>query len=217
MDAEPEADMTCPPLERLFDLARAGEGSPAADAVAHHARSCTACASALRWLERVLETTRGGPLPEAPPDVLERAIAIAARGRAATGGERRGWGLARLVRDSLSQPLPAGVRGAPGGERRLLYQAQEADLDLEISEAPEGGARLRLTGQLLVRGIPPQAGTLATLRTAAGAAVAEAAADPVGTFVFPAVSPGSYALDVWSPAEGCGVRVEALQLSTPGT
>jgi hypothetical protein len=38
----------------------------------------------------------------------------------------------------------------------------------------------------------------------------------VGTFVFEAVQPGDYKLDMWDPSSGQGVRIEQLTVSARG-
>src|ERR1700674_2576486 len=56
--------------------------------------------------------------------------------------------VARLISDSLRDPLPAGVRGLHDRSRRLLYAAGSLRVDLLIE--PEAGShRLALAGQIL--------------------------------------------------------------------
>lgn len=55
---------------------------------------------------------------------------------------------AQMIFDSLSSPLPAGVRGSLGGSRRLAYQHKIATIDLLIAPK-EDRARISITGQVL--------------------------------------------------------------------
>jgi CheY-like chemotaxis protein len=56
--------------------------------------------------------------------------------------------VARLISDSLRDPLPSGVRGLHDGSRRLLYAAGSLRVDLLIE--PEASSnRLALAGQIL--------------------------------------------------------------------
>jgi len=56
--------------------------------------------------------------------------------------------VARVISDSLRDPLPAGVRGLQDRSRRLLYAAGSLRVDLLI-EPDEGSHRLALAGQIL--------------------------------------------------------------------
>src|SRR4029077_11949669 len=56
--------------------------------------------------------------------------------------------VARLISDSLRDPLPAGVRGLQDRSRRLLYAAGSLRVDLLI-EPDAGSHRLALAGQIL--------------------------------------------------------------------
>jgi len=56
--------------------------------------------------------------------------------------------VARVISDSLRDPLPAGVRGLQDRSRRLLYAAGSLRVDLLI-EPDAGSHRLALAGQIL--------------------------------------------------------------------
>ena len=104
------------------------------------------------WIRRTLKQAR---LEEPPAGTLRRATALA--GRFAEKKAAGQW-LVEMIFDSASTPLPAGVRAAAGGERRVLYQigppegGEPWQLDLRVRR--EGGDELAVTGQLL----PPLAG-----------------------------------------------------------
>ena len=202
----------CPPLEELLDFLRGKLEAGRASALGEHLERCAKCGEAREWLEKTLAATARGRLDEPPRSVLERAFEIVPRVPVRSRPERRGWSLGRLLRDSLAQPAPAGVRSAGAAGRRLLYRAGDADLDLEVAEAAEGGPAFRVTGQLLVPGSTSPPAVFAALWSE-GELLAHAAADPVGMFVFPHVQPGSYRLEVWAPTEGRGVRIQPLELT----
>ena len=60
---------------------------------------------------------------------------------------------ARLVYDTLTQQLPAGVRAVGQRARRLLFAAEDTELMLQVSAdaSPNG---LRVMGQVLEQGMP---------------------------------------------------------------
>jgi DNA-binding NtrC family response regulator len=89
---------------------------------------------------------------------------------------------ARLISDSLRDPLPMGVRGLHDRSRRLLYAAGSIRVDLLI-EPEAGSSRLALAGQILDSAKPDRrfAGVPVTLQGWKGA-VAQAAAEDFGEF-----------------------------------
>jgi hypothetical protein len=202
--------MRCPGLEDLFDLLRGTLTETRAQEVRDHMSGCESCTTDSEWLAGLLTAAAGGPLPEPPATVLERAFEIVPRA-ARQPANRRGWSLSRLVLDSLTQPLPAGVRGSAAAGRRLLYRADNADLDLEIRETPGDRPTFRITGQLLVSGEEPSADILAALWSGDQIA-AHASGDELGLFVLPDVPPGRYRLEVWVPSDGRGIRIEPFEL-----
>jgi hypothetical protein len=115
-----------------------------------------------RWEDWVRETLPARHLRQPPGSTLRRALALGSQLEPTTGAAA--W-LVRLLFDSAGQPLPAGVRGASAGQRRLLYEARtkaggELQLDLRLRRQRDGS--LELTGQLL----PPWTG--AQVEAAAG-------------------------------------------------
>jgi hypothetical protein len=65
-----------------------------------------------------------------------------------TGKRQKTDGLIRLLYDSFSQPVTAGIRSAPRRIRQMLYRAEPYQIDLHIELRPEAN-RLVVTGQLL--------------------------------------------------------------------
>ncbi|MCK5438929.1 MAG: hypothetical protein KAI97_03250, partial [Gemmatimonadetes bacterium] len=126
------------------------------------------------------------------------------------------WSLARLLGDALGQPALAGVRGGTESAHRLLFETDDGHLDLEITASGTEIGKYRVTGQLLYTGRQPTPDLLAILWRA-GRIVLRATGDEVGTFVFEAVQPGDYQLDMWDPSSGQGVRIEHLVVSARGS
>lgn len=193
-----------PSLDRLLDAAR---GQPEAAAAGEHAAGCPSCARSLAWAKRVLEAASAGQLAETPEAWIESALQIPAE---IPGGPRKvpAWTPARLLSDTLA--APAGVRGV-GESRRYVFEAGDAHLDLEVIEAEDDAALLRVTGQVLVPGALRPSSALATLWRDE-ALEAHAAAGASGVFVFPAVLPGIYRLDVWPTGAAHAIRVQPLEL-----
>lgn len=77
-----------------------------------------------------------------PKVANEAAIDASYQPRAETGG------LAQLLFDSFSQPIPAGTRSAGMNIRQMLYRTDPYQIDIQLEAQPEGN-RLLVTGQLL--------------------------------------------------------------------
>ncbi|HEY7462621.1 MAG TPA: hypothetical protein VIC59_12220 [Gemmatimonadota bacterium] len=205
--------MRCPSYEELFDLIRAKLAGERGAALTAHVEGCPRCRAASDWLARVLAASQQGPLPEPPQAVLERAFDVMPRKAAATESAPRRWSLAELVRETFGQALPAGIRGAATAERRLLYAAGDAELDLEIARGDVGKPAYRIAGQLLMRGDIEELEIIAVLWSD-GVAVARGVGDAMGMFMLRDIPPGSYRLEVWIPAAGHIIRMDPLQVGT---
>ena len=106
------------------------------------------------WEAWVREALKGRNLAQPSPGVIRRAIALGGQlaGRSAAGPGA--W--ARLIFDSATQPLPAGVRSAAPAERRLLYELREAggeretgQLDLRVHRESGEKSKIEIRGQVL--------------------------------------------------------------------
>jgi hypothetical protein len=91
-------------------------------------------------------------LVEPPRDVLHRAVALGERLRQPVRLADAARWLVELVFDSAREPLPVGVRGGGGAERRLLFEARQGDgashqVDLRLRRTAAG--RIDVTGQCL--------------------------------------------------------------------
>ena len=134
-----------------------------------------------------------------PPDwVQRRAERIArqrlpVRARPASGITATARRIvARLVFDSQCQPQFVGLRAARTQVRRLLYQADNIEVDLEMSpqELSEG---VRLAGQVVADLTGPSCGFV-RLSTGAGEWLANLDGD--GEFWLDNLAPGAYRLEV---------------------
>ena len=207
LDSGTEAPGPCPAIDRILDALRAG-GHADPDVMRHLDR-CPQCAPTRAWLERLLDATSDGPLVEPPSAVLQRAIGVFP-GRAFKTSRPTRPSLARLVIDSLTVPLPAGVRGRSNG-RRLFYEAGWADVDIEVREAPLNADAFRVTGQVLVVGTPTPTDLIAAIWVE-DRVTAYAMGDQTGLFVFPEVPPGAYRLEIWTPEQADGITIQPFRL-----
>lgn len=68
--------MRCPSVGEILDVLRSAPGDGQPVPLSPHLTECARCSGERAWLERVLAATAGGPLPEPPEPLLERAFAI---------------------------------------------------------------------------------------------------------------------------------------------
>ena len=129
-----------------------------------------------------------------PPWVVERAVRI---GRPDGAGRRARptlWRrvVAALVFDSRLQPRPAGARAVGTDQRRLLYQADNVEIDLEVAASSTEG-RLRMVGQ-----ITTEASTRIGAWVVAEGPAGRTQADPdeLGQFVLEGLVPGAHRLEI---------------------
>lgn len=87
--------------------------------------------------------------------------------------------LARLVFDSFSQPLPAGVRARQPRSRQVMYRAGDVFVDLRLDHE-HGQPRVSLVGQIASRGVP--AASLNVFLMAGQEALARAPVNEFGEF-----------------------------------
>lgn len=126
-------------------------------------------------------------LPDAPPALVQRAIALWSTRPAGTPSLLRRIAAA-LAFDSWAQPAAlAGVRAPRSATRHLLFSAEGRDIDLRI--APAGDA-FTLAGQVLG---PDEAGEIELAASSGGAARREPL-DALGEFRIEGVAPGEYRL-----------------------
>jgi hypothetical protein len=199
-------------LEQILDGLRGKLPPERERSFQEHRTTCARCHRASAWLADLLALTARASLVEPPDEALEHAFDIVPAPRSES--PRRAWGIAALLDDTFTRPALAGIRGQAGVERRVLFRAGSSDLDLEIAPSPEEPDALRVTGQVLTPGAPSPEGLVAMLRPGPGLAL-RALGDDLGVFVFPAVPPGRYRLDILAPGGEIAIRVQELELESP--
>jgi anti-sigma factor RsiW len=174
----------------LVDMVE-GRLRPDAAMLAHLA-DCPACAGNTAWLERVLGLMRSDTSVDAPPELVARAKRLFQIQPPAARPSLRQRIAAVLSFDSAATPLAFGMRGGMAGERQLLFNAGQLDVDLRIAPSaaslPGGQAGWALSGQIL--GV--DGGRRIELRGPAGTATAPINA--LGEFALPPVPAGEYTL-----------------------
>ena len=135
-------------------------------------------------------------LSEPPPWVLRRAERIATQ--RASVRQRSTWAtsarrfIAALTFDSQAQSQFVGLRATRTQVRRLLFQAENIEVDLEMSPSPIS-EQVRLAGQITAGGTDPSSGFL-RLTTDTGEWRAQL--DDSGEFWIDSLAPGAYRLEV---------------------
>ena len=116
-----------------------------------------------------------------PPDHPVRMVKV---GFAATQSPRLNpWTMAKLVFDSLNQPLTAGMRSGPVGITTVDVRRRRNRRDLVLDTRPQSGT-ISLVGQVVDKGgtkVAPRQVSV-TLWTETGQPVAETAANEFGEF-----------------------------------
>jgi hypothetical protein len=147
-------------------------------------------------VEALESMLQGEGLSEPPPWVLRRAERIV--GQRASPRQRNSWTasarrfVAALIFDSQAQPQFVGLRATRTQVRRLLFQAENIEVDLEMSPSPIS-EEVRLAGQITAGGADPSGGFL-RLTTDTGEWRAQL--DDSGEFRIDSLAPGAYRLEV---------------------
>ncbi|MBZ5656293.1 MAG: hypothetical protein LAO56_13565 [Acidobacteriia bacterium] len=147
---------------------------------AHIASGCPDCAATRSLWKRVYSITGNEP-SFTPPDDVVRMVKL--ESAASQSPKPSPWTMARLVFDSLSQPLTAGVRSGASDSRQLVFEAEGTMLDLVLDSRPQSGT-LSLIGQVVDKGgakvAPRQVAVI--LWTETGQPLAETSANEFGEF-----------------------------------
>jgi hypothetical protein len=144
-------------------------------------------AAVVAWLEPAA-------LESVPARIVNRAVRIACRARVGQSprSARLGRLMAVLVYDTRLRPRPAGARGVGPGHRRLLYEADLVEIDLEVSESALAD-RLRLLGHVTMAACDLAHGWV-TLDGPSGHR--EAPLDELGQFSLDGLVPGVHRLEI---------------------
>lgn len=131
--------------EEWLDFARGL--SAEADVMERHLAACASCGTTAGFWRSVL-TAAAPDAAYAPPDDAVRQARLAFTLAAPQGPLARARETARLIFDSLHQPLPAGIRAAGPSPRQLVYQARPYVVRLRVE--PSGDSdRVSIVGQVL--------------------------------------------------------------------
>jgi hypothetical protein len=117
----------------------------------HLSAGCARCQRIVSVLRGVDSLARGEAGYEPPEHAIRCAQAIYSLSRPEKVGFPRL--IARLVHDSIREPLPAGMRAQDSPARHALYEAGSYCLDLQV-ERQLGSGLVMLTGQLADRSKP---------------------------------------------------------------
>jgi hypothetical protein len=144
--------------EKWADFARGVLDDKArADMEAHLAAGCARCRRKAELLGELMAVSQSDVEFEPPASVLRMANAIYQRPE--RPAERLVRVLARIVYDSLKDPLPAGVRS---GDRpsQVLYEAGEFVIDVQVNRERPGrehaAPRMVVVGQIANRERPAE-------------------------------------------------------------
>jgi hypothetical protein len=198
------------PYTLLVDMVE-GRFTPDAPMLAHLAE-CPTCASSVAWLERVLGLMRSDSSVDAPPALVARAKRLFQVQPPAARPSLRQRIAAVLSFDSAATPLAFGMRTGVAGERQLLFNAGELDVDLRIAPSsaslPGGQAGWALSGQIL----GADGGRQIELRGPAGTATA--AINALGEFTLAPVAAGAYTLTL--QLDDLDLDLPTLEVGAPG-
>ncbi|MGA8153834.1 MAG: hypothetical protein WB952_22985 [Terriglobales bacterium] len=157
-----------------------GQSQTTREVEAHIASGCPDCETARGMWKRVYSIATNEP-SLTPPDHLVRMVKL---GFTATQwAQPSAWTMARLVFDSLSQPLTAGVRSGASDSRQLVFDAERTIVDMVLDTRPQTGT-ISLVGQVVDKGgtkLAPRR-LAVILWTETGQPLAETSANEFGEF-----------------------------------
>lgn len=173
------------PFEQLVSLVEGRLAEDLRTQYRDHIAGCETCRAHVQRLERVIGLMRSDDLAEPEPAVVGRALRLfRPPASSRLGGLRQIRATMRF--DSYQRPLSLGMRADAAAGRDLLYSAEEHELDIHITPAPEGWV---VAGQV----VGPAAGGQVELR---GSGALRAELTEMSDFVLPAAPAGVYALHV---------------------
>jgi hypothetical protein len=203
--------MGCPGFDQLIEFLDGGlEAKETRGIEEHLAEGCKKCDGTREWYGRVRTLARNDSRFDPAPWVRRRAIALfEERGKlkpsAAAGA------IARLIYDSLQQPLRAGTRSEEVSERQLVYQTESHSVELQI--VPHSKSTAEVVGQVLPRsesGFSSVAGILIDL-VRKEESVWSTLTNEDGEFIVGDVGMGEY--DLLVETGGGSLRIPGLDIS----
>ncbi|MGB7623461.1 MAG: hypothetical protein WBN92_14005 [Terriglobia bacterium] len=179
---------------------------------AHLEGGCESCEEAIRWY-RGLSSMLQRDHEFEPPESSVRGVVDAFRLQKSKTVDLV-CRVAEKLFDSLTDPLPEGVRQLAASERQVLYQADDMQLDLKIDRSNDERERM-IIGQLLPRHpTPPGNLTLSKVMLREGERVVQSTyTNELGEFILCVVPGGSYNLEILM-ANARKILVPNLPLTT---
>jgi len=179
---------------------------------AHIASGCPDCAAAVGLWKKVHSIASNEP-SFTPAD---HAVRMAKLEFAASQSPRLSlWTMARLVFDSMSQPLTAGVRSGASESRQVAFEAEGTMVDLVLDTRPQSGT-ISLVGQVVDKGgakiAPRQVAVIVWTET--GQPLAETSANEFGEFQLEFAAQDRLRLSV-EIAGHKPIRIPPMNLNSP--
>jgi hypothetical protein len=194
--------------EQWLDFAR--NLTPPADRAAlqrHLDEGCESCRAAVEAFRRVAVAGAAQANLEVPGTAVELALSIfPARPEPESSWQSLRRLAARLVYNSLTDPLPAGVREVRTAGQQVMYQSGDYFIDLRL-DAEHDSAGVLLIGQILRRGSPEsRLGSLPVLLFSGKKEIVRTASDEFGEFCLQYTPKSGMRLCV--PLSASGGRIE---------
>lgn len=154
----------------------------ARDIEAHLANRCPECSTAF-GLWRGLGAFAAKEAEYTPPADLVRMVKLEPASQHPTDPEP--WTFAGMVFDSVTQPLPAGIRSTAASTRQIIYEGEGLMVDVRFERMPHTN-RISAAGQVLDKEVPLRRVGNATivLWTDGGQMLATTEANDFGEFQF---------------------------------
>jgi hypothetical protein len=187
-------------MEAVYD-----DAALTADELAHLAQchDCRRAHVSLQTLASELDVARASAVSVAAEARYAGLFTAARQGAAQTPWKRAAaWIYAQLAFDSRAQALAAGVRSSASTNYRLLFAADQAEVELMVEPVQ---ARRRLMGELVEVMGGLAAPALVELAQADGKTILEAVTDEQGRFLFNDLPTGQYTLTI--------IQVEPLEIT----
>jgi hypothetical protein len=139
------------PEQTWADFTRGfGAAGKAEGIAAHLAAGCLNCEAAHDFWGRV-QAMAAAESMYTPPENLVRLAKLEMLSQKPVQSEK--WTLARVLFDSVAQPLPAGIRSGVATARQLMYEAEGLIVDLRFDRVARSQT-IGVVGQILDKTVP---------------------------------------------------------------
>ena len=184
-------------MEEVFAQFVAGclVGKVREDFDTHLRRGCESCEEAIRWYRSLSSMLQKDRRFE-PPESSVRGVMDAFRMQKSKAIQLV-CKVAEKLFDSMTDPLPEGVRQLAATERQILYQVDEMQLDLKIDKTNDERERMIIGQVLPQRGKPPGNLSLSKVMLRKGERIVQSTyTNELGEFILCVVPRGSYNLEI---------------------